>query len=98
MFYFFLHKNLHFVPPLMGGGLKCVLRGGERGEKKSGVLIGVEKHTTSPTCRSRAPNKMVVTQVQNAASTRTVVINIEEPMPLCLIYDLYFLSRILLSE
>ena len=49
----------------------------------------------SSTCRSRTPNKMVVTQVQNAASTRTVVINIEEPMPLCLIYDLYFLSRIL---
>ena len=46
MFYFFLHKNLHFVPPLMGGDLKCVLMGGERGEKKSGVLIGVENHTT----------------------------------------------------
>ena len=50
MFYFFLHKNLHFVPPLMGGDLKCVLMGGERGEKKSGVLIGVENHTTMEQC------------------------------------------------
>ena len=27
----------------------CVLRGCERGEKKSGVLIGVKNHTTTET-------------------------------------------------